>query len=93
MMYTYIKAMLAEAGSNIYQGFEPFIGLMMLHGLAPSTRMSYKFCDQEANPVNGNDLVKESFGKNIKKICRMWNCFLGFKTPEKTQENTSKLEG
>jgi hypothetical protein len=24
MMYMYLKAMLAEAGSNIYQGFEPF---------------------------------------------------------------------
>jgi hypothetical protein len=90
-MYTNLKAMLAEAGCKIYQGFEPFktedvkrfIGLMMLHGLAPSPRMSYKFRDQETDPVNGNDLVKESFGKNSEKKYKMWKLFFGIQDPRK----------
>jgi hypothetical protein len=48
-MFTNLKALLAQAGSAIYKGFEPFttadtkryIGLMMLHRLSPSPRMSY----------------------------------------------------
>jgi hypothetical protein len=80
-MFTNLKAMLAQEGSAIYKGFEPFttadtkwyIGLMMLHGLSPSPRISYKFSDQATDPVNGNDFVKESFGKNAsakkKRLC------------------------
>ncbi len=57
-IYRNLKAMLAQAGKSIYKGFEPFttadtkhyIGLMMLHGLAPSPRMYYKFHYQESDP-------------------------------------------
>jgi hypothetical protein len=43
-IHSNLKAMLAQAGTSIYKGFQPFtaadmkryIGLMMLHGLAPS---------------------------------------------------------
>jgi hypothetical protein len=56
-MYSNLKAMLVQAGTSIYKGFEPFttadtkcyIGLMMLHGLAPSPQMSYKFCSLEGS--------------------------------------------
>ncbi len=55
-MFTNLKAMLSQAGSAIYKGFEPFttadtkqyIGLLMLHGLSSSPGMSYKFSDQAA---------------------------------------------
>jgi hypothetical protein len=95
-MFTNLKAILAEAGSTMYQGFEPFktqdtkkfIGLLMLHGLAPSPRMSYKFRDQETDPVNGNDFVKESLGKNIEKKYKMWKLFFGIQDPRK--DTTSK---
>jgi len=90
-MYTNLKAMLAEAGTAIYKGFEPFktedtkkfIGLLMLHGLAPSPRISFKFQDQITDPVNGNDLVKESFGKNAEKKYKMWRLFFGIQDPRK----------
>jgi hypothetical protein len=57
-MFTNLKALLAQAGSTIYKGFEPFttedtkcyIGLLMLHGLSPSPRMCYKFKEQEFDP-------------------------------------------
>jgi hypothetical protein len=90
-MYSNLKAMLAQAGTSIYKGFEPFttadtkryIGLMMLHGLAPSPRMSYKFRSQASDPVNGNDLVSESFGKNAEKRLKMWKLFFGVQDPRK----------
>jgi hypothetical protein len=90
-MFTNLKAMLAEAGSAVYKGFQPFstadtkkfIGLLMLHGLAPSPRISYKFKDQGMDPVNGNDFVKESFGTNAEKKWKMWKLFFGIQDPRK----------
>ena len=90
-MFTNLKAILAQAGSAVYKGFEPFttadtkrnIGLLILHGLAPSPRMSYKFKDQDTDPVNGNDFVKDSFGKNSEKKWKMWKLFFGVQDPRK----------
>jgi hypothetical protein len=90
-MFTNLKTMLAEAGSAVYKGFQPFstadtkkfVGLLMLHGLAPSLRISYKFKDQDMDPVNGNDFVKESFGTNAEKKWKMWRLFFGIKAPRK----------
>jgi hypothetical protein len=74
-MYTNLKRILAQAGYSIYKGFETFstgntkhfIVLLMFHGLAPSPYISHKFQSQEADPVNRNDFVHESFGKNAEK--------------------------
>jgi hypothetical protein len=75
-MFTNLKAFIAQAGSKIYaRAFTPFstaetkrfIGLLLIHGLSPSPRVAYKFKSQENDPVNGNDLVNESFGSNAEK--------------------------
>ncbi len=76
MMFMNLKAFIAQAGSKIYAGaFTPFtiaetkhfIGLLLIHGLSPSPHVAYKLKSQENDPVDGNDLVNESFGSNAEK--------------------------
>ena len=90
--FTNMKAFLAQAGHNIYLGdFKPFnttetkrfLGLLLLHGLSPSPRISYKFRNQEKDPVNGNDLVSEAFGANAEKRYKMWKTFFAVQDPRK----------
>lgn len=96
-MFTNMKAFLAQAGHNIYQGiFQPFtttetkrfLGLLLLHGLSPSPQISYKFQTQEQNPVNGNDLVSLVFGSSAEKRYKMWKTFFGVQDPRKEVPST-----
>jgi hypothetical protein len=96
-MFTNLKAFLAQAGTKIYSGsFTPFttgetncfIGLLLIHGLNPSPHISYKFRSQEQDPINGNDLVHESFGFNAEKRYKQWKCFFGVQDPRKELPST-----
>jgi hypothetical protein len=42
-----------------------------------------QFKEQEFDPVNGNNFVKESFGANAEKRWKMWKLFFGFQDPRK----------
>ena len=95
--FTNMKAFLAQAGHNIYlDDFKPFnatetkcfLGLLLLHGLCPSPRISYKFRNQEKDPVNGNDLVSEAFGANAEKRYKMWKTFFAVQDPRKETPST-----
>jgi len=95
--FTNLKAFLAQAGTKIYSGtFTPFttpeikrfIGLLLIHGLSPSPRVSYKFKAQDQDPINGNDLVNESFGSNAEKRYKQWKSFFGVQDPRKELPST-----
>ena len=74
MQWTNLKATLADAGTggSYYPNFKPFktheirqhLGLYVLHGLAPSPQIEQKFKPQHIDPVNGNDFVYNSFGRD-----------------------------
>ena len=76
--YTNLKASLCGAGQDIYKDWYEFtveemrmrIGLYVLDGISPSPRVEMKFETQSNNPVNGNDLVNESFGGAPSKATR-----------------------
>jgi len=58
-----------------------------LQGLAPSPQVKYKFQSQAADPVNGNDLCHEVFGKNAKKRHKHFKAFFAVQDPHKAVPN------
>jgi len=64
-----------NAGCQVYDAFTAFIpielkrhiGLYILQCLAPSPQVKYKFQNQAADPVNGNDLCHEVFEIMLRK--------------------------
>ena len=90
--YTNLKASLCGAGHDIYKDWYEFsveemrmhIGLYVLDGISPSPRVEMKFDTQNNDPVNGNDLVNESFGGAPSKATRrhaMFKSFFGVQDP------------
>ena len=90
--YTNLKASLCGAGHDIYKDWYEFsveemrmhIGLYVLDGISPSPRVEMKFETQNNDPVNGNDLVNESFGGAPSKATRrhaMFKSFFGVQDP------------
>ena len=81
--YTNLKASLCHAGVKMYKYWTDFttikirrfIGLYVLDGVSPSSRLSMKLCIQTEDPVNGNDLCHEIFGTNTDNRLKMFKCF------------------
>ena len=71
LMWTNLRATLEQAGiSGKYADFKSFtlhellqhLGIYLLQALSPSPQIDMKFYSQRDDPVNGNDLVHNSFG-------------------------------
>ena len=84
--YTNLKASLCGADQDIYRDWYEFsveelrmhIGLYVLGGISPSPRIEMEFETQSNDPVNGNDLVNESFGGVPSKSTRRHAMFKAF---------------
>ena len=71
------KSILANCGviGGMYPTWTPFnideieqlIGMYILDGLNTSPRIEYKFCPQDEDPVNGNNLCSAMFGSDTER--------------------------
>lgn len=78
--FTNMKAILGNAGEGgfIYRDFKRFTvdeiqkhsGVYILNGVSPSLQVSMKFTSHSEDPINGNDMVYNSFGK--KCLALIW---------------------
>jgi len=85
------KAYLSNAGNpgQPYPDFKPFsilelrqfVGLYMIHGLAPSPRVEMKMRSQSVDPVNGNDLVWTSLPPNAERRLKHFKKFFSIQDP------------
>ena len=91
--WTNAKAQLMGAGpgGHQYPTFEPFsmdeirqfLGLFMMHGLAPSPQLDMKMKSQSQNPINGNDLCHRVFGNNAALRLKQFKAFFALQDPLK----------
>ncbi len=89
--YSNKKALLCNAGQKgdvypEYTNFSPseiksFLGLYLLNGLNPSPQINMKFKSQSEDPINGNDLCHERFGKNAVKRHKHFKAFFSCQDP------------
>ena len=89
--WTNTKAVMENAGPGgvVYPEYVPFtndelmqhLGLYIVQGLSPSPQVSMKFQSPTSNPVNGSQLVYESFGKNAERRHRHFKRFFACTNP------------
>ena len=66
--YTNMKALLSQSTTTFTTSdIGKAIGLYLMHGISPSPRIEYKFKPQHTDPINGSDLVFNTFGLNAIK--------------------------
>ena len=78
------------AGNRIYKDeWKPFspkeirqhFGLYVMHGLAPTARVEYKFRPQRVDRVAGNDFCFQSFGSSASRRHKHFKAFLSAVDP------------
>ena len=60
---------------------EQFVGLYILNGLNISPRIEYKFCPQDEDPVNGNNLCSAMFGSDAERRFKQFRALFAVQDP------------
>ena len=88
--WTNAKAIMNGAGNRIYKDeWTPFtpkeirqhFGLYVMHGLAPTPRVEYKFRPQRVDRVAGNNFCFQSFGPSAARRHKHFKAFLSAVDP------------
>ena len=105
--WTNTKAIMMGAGDTIYRGewrsfttkeVRQILGTYIIHGLAPTPRLEYKFYPQSHDPVTGNDFVAANMGKNALRRLHHFKCFFACQnpvlpTPDRNLDPLHKVKG
>jgi Transposase IS4 len=89
--YTNQRALIANAGIDIYQDFKPFtpreiekhLAIYFVNGLNPSPQVEMKFRQQAFDPIQGNDFVWKQMGPGAKARHKHFKAFLCIQDPMK----------
>jgi hypothetical protein len=73
------------AGKNFVpftiEEIKKFFGLFILHRLSPLPQIIQKFKPQSSNPVNRNNLIFTTFGKNAEHQMKEFKCYFTVADP------------